>query len=194
MRKLLKGVFLILTIAMLIFFMFNLEKTNMEIPHMGQQQIDAIKGHNATLRDIQHGKITEWIYAHSERISHDTAKVIAKESINTGKPLLIIALLEAESSFIPSSVSSKGAIGISQIMDVHVKDLIKAGIIKERRDLFNVPQSIAACNFILDGMLKKSGGNVSKALDSYLGGRDGGYKARILGNLGDLYISTLEAK
>jgi soluble lytic murein transglycosylase-like protein len=139
-------------------------------------------------------KMAAWVYGRSERISQGTATLIAKEANLTGKPLLILALLEVESNFTPTAVSSKGAIGLSQIMDVHTKDLIKAGIIKEKRDLFNVPQSIRACNFVLDDMLKRTGGNVGKALDLYLGGKDGVYKSRILGNLGDLYVLTLGVK
>jgi len=139
-------------------------------------------------------KLTAWVYSHSERISIDTARFIAQEAIITKKPLLMLALIEVESNFIPTAVSSKGAIGLTQIMDVHTKGLIKAGIIKDRRDLFNVSQSVHACNFILDDMLKRTGGNVGKALDLYLGGKDGAYKNRILGHLGDLYIMTLEVK
>jgi len=139
-------------------------------------------------------KLTAWVYTHSDRISIDTARFIAQEAIITKKPLLMLALIEVESNFIPTAVSSKGAIGLTQIMDVHTKGLIKAGIIKDRRDLFNVSQSVHACNFILDDMLKKTGGNVGKALDLYLGGKDGAYKNRILGHLGDLYILTLEVK
>lgn len=139
-------------------------------------------------------KLTAWVCTHSDRISIDTARFIAQEAIITKKPLLMLALIEVESNFIPTAVSSKGAIGLTQIMDVHTKGLIKAGIIKDRRDLFNVSQSVHACNFILDDMLKKTGGNVGKALDLYLGGKDGAYKNKILGHLGDLYILTLEVK
>lgn len=138
--------------------------------------------------------LTGWIYNKSSRISRNTCKEIAVESVKTGKPLLILAVIQAESEFVPSSVSNKGAMGLAQIMDVHVKDLIKAGIIHEKRDLFNIPQSIHACNFILDGFLKRTGGNVSKALELYLGARDGVYLHKTLSNLADLYVLTLEVK
>lgn len=138
--------------------------------------------------------LTKWVYDKSDRISLDTAKAITKEALKTERPLLMLALVSVESEFVESSASRKGAIGLTQIMPIHTKALIEAKIIKDRRDLYGIEPSIRAGNFILNGFLIRTNGNVQKALELYLGGKDGAYTKRILGNLADLYILTGENK
>ena len=83
----------------------------------------------------------------------------------------------------------------SQVMPgVWEKDLIARGIIKERRDLFDVGPSIAAGDYVLEIFIKESKGNVEKALEKYLGGRDGAYVKRIFSNLANLYVMVGEIK
>jgi len=136
--------------------------------------------------------LTKWVYEHSKQISLNTSKEIVKESMKTNKPLLMLALIEVESNFVPTAVSNKGAIGLTQVMPVyHEKSITAKGIIKERRDLFDVVPSIQAGNFVLDSCLTQSKGDVSKALESYLGGQDKWYVNRILSNLANLYMLTV---
>ena len=141
--------------------------------------------------------LIKWVYDKSSRISLTSAKIISKEVMKTDKPLLLLALIEMESQFVPSAFSSKEAIGLTQVMfedskgkDIHGKALIKSGIIKEKRDLFDITPSIQAGNLILDGYLIQSKGDVPKALERYLGGKDGAYLIRILSNLANLYVLT----
>jgi len=136
--------------------------------------------------------LTKWVYEHSKQISLTTSREIAKEAMKTNKPLLMLALIEVESNFVPTAVSNKGAIGLTQVMPVyHEKSITAKGIIKERRDLFDVVPSIQAGNFVLDSCLTQSKGDVSKALESYLGGQDKWYVNRILSNLANLYMLTV---
>ena len=133
--------------------------------------------------------LTKWVYSKSIKISVGTARQIVKEAMKTDKPLLTLALISIESEFCPSATSSAGAIGLSQIMyNYHGKALIEAKIIKEKRDLYNVADSIKAGSFILNGFLKQTNGDLSKALEKYLGGANTWYVNRILANLGSLYI------
>jgi len=139
--------------------------------------------------------LSKWIYEHSNKISQNTANEIAKEAMKTNKPLLIVALTEVESNFIPSAVSNKGAVGLTQVMfDIHKLTLVKSGIAKEKRDLFDVAPSIQAGNLVLDSCLLQSKGDVSKALELYLGGQDGAYLKKILSNLANLYILAVNHK
>lgn len=134
-------------------------------------------------------KLTDWVYAHSTRISKDTAKQIVKECLKTEKPLLTIALISVESEFCQNAVSNVGAAGLSQVLwGLHGKELISAGIAKERRDLFNIDVSVKAGSLILNRFIKESGGDLSRALVKYLGGYNQWYKARILEDLGSLYL------
>jgi soluble lytic murein transglycosylase-like protein len=140
--------------------------------------------------------LTSWVCNKTDKInlpghgiSRATANEIVKEAMRYKKPLLLLALIEMESGFIPTAVSSKGAIGLTQIMfNTHAKLLKEAEIAKEKRDLFDIKPSIAAGNLILITYLEKSNGDVKKALELYLGGSDGAYLNRILLNLANLYV------
>lgn len=135
--------------------------------------------------------LVKWVYDNSKNISMGTSQSIVKEAMKTNKPLLILALTEVESNFVPTAVSSKGAVGLTQVMyDIHKQDLSKLGIAKEKRDLFDVSPAIQAGNLILDSCLVQSKGDVTKALERYLGGQDGAYVKRILSHLANLYILT----
>jgi len=134
-------------------------------------------------------QLSQWAYSNSSRISRDTVNVIVKEAMTTDKPLLILAIIPVESEFVPSAVSKKGAIGLMQVMfDVHKDMLIKRGIIKDKRDLFDIEPNIQAGNAILDMYLGECKGDVASALEKYLGGQDGVYLKKILSNLANLYI------
>jgi hypothetical protein len=138
--------------------------------------------------EVVETRLVKWVYDHSNKISMKTAKIIVDESMKTNKPLLILALSQVESEFVPTAVSNMGAKGITQVMwKYHGTDLIKAGICKEERDLFDPDISIKAGNFVLDGCLKQ-GVDIEKALKAYLGGKDGFYKNRITENLANLYL------
>ncbi len=130
-----------------------------------------------------------WIYSKSEKISIDTARLIVKEALKTERPLLILAMISAESEFVPSATSPKGAIGLMQIIwHFHGKTLIDAKLAKEKRDLYDISVAIQSGNFLMNGFLKQENGDLEKALHRYLGGKDGYYVKRILLNLGNLYL------
>jgi len=125
---------------------------------------------------------SSWIMRHSSQISEAAAKQIAEEVFKVPNPILMISLIEVESLFIQSAVSKAGAVGLGQIMfEVHKKALAEIGISK-KRDLFNIDCNIKASSFILQGMIKRSNGDLTKALHLYLGGKDGRYVARIFSN------------
>ena len=148
------------------------------------------------LRDKLENKLSEWVYNHSKKISRGQAKFIVTEAMKTDKALLIIALAEYESiGFVPTVVSKKGCVGLMQInfngnngKDVNGKTLVQAGIINEKRDLFEVDRNIRSGDFLLGVYLKQSKGNVLKALDHYLGERDGVYVLEVFSNLAELYL------
>lgn len=134
-------------------------------------------------------RMVKWVFDHSTRTSKRTAKEWVDESLKTNKPLLILALTMQEGEFNPTAVSDKGAKGGTQVMWKYWgPELIKAGICNEERDLFNIDVAVKAGNFVLDVCLKQGGGDITKSLVAYLGGRDGYYKNRITDNLANLYV------
>jgi len=135
--------------------------------------------------------LTKWVYEHSDFISIDTAREIVRHSMQAKNPLLTIALIHVESEFKPTAISKAGAIGLTQVMfKYHGDMLIKAGIIKERRDLLNVRNSIQAGDAVLGMYLKETKGDIEKALHKYLGGRDGFYVNKIAKTVMTLYVLT----
>jgi soluble lytic murein transglycosylase-like protein len=148
----------------------------------------------STQNAVMEVDLTKWVYDHTKQISVTTCKEIVQESLKTNKSLLILALIEVESNFISTAVSNKGAMGLGQIMPgVHEKELIVKGIIKERRDLFDIIPNIRATNHVLSSCLNQSKGDVSKALELYLGGQDGYYIKKISANFMNLYVLVNES-
>lgn len=138
--------------------------------------------------------LTQWVYDHSNRISRAGCREVVIASMKTKRPLLIIALVITESEFVTTAVSAKGALGLTQVMPSWEKHLISKGIIKEKRDLFDIGPSIAAGDEVFGLGLKDSKGDVTKALEAYLGGQDGYYVKRIFANLANLYVLMEAAK
>ena len=139
--------------------------------------------------------LQEWVMGQSSRCSPKQVKLIVQECIKTDIPLLILALIAVESEFNSTAVSSKGAMGLGQIMFFHhSKALQAAGIIKEQRDLFDIEANIKATSFVLGMYLKQNNGDVGKALERYLGGQDGVYQKKILSNLSNLYVKVTGKK
>jgi hypothetical protein len=180
----------------LVWLVFCLLFVDMACDFQGQQ---GTQGVPKTVKELAMTKVdnsnhtetslTKWVYDHSNKISMKTATYIVKEALKTNKPLLLLALPHVESEFTPTAVSNVGAKGLTQVMwRTWGPDLIKMGIAKEERDLFDIDVSIQAGNYVLDQCLKQSGGDVAKTLERYLGGRDGYYKNRITENLANLYI------
>jgi len=135
--------------------------------------------------------LIKWIYDNSERISRATCEEIAQKVMETKYPLLILAIIEVESmKFTPGALSPKiGAIGWCQVRyEVHSASLIKAGIIKEKRDLWDIGSNIKAGAFIFEMYLRQNKGDISKTLESYLGGKDGAYLLRVLINHANLSV------
>jgi Transglycosylase SLT domain len=135
--------------------------------------------------------LVEWVYQHSTLISHSTCQEIVRETLKTKYPLLLLSIIELESKqFSPGAISTKGCIGWCQINPyVHEKELIQTGIIKEKRDLWDTSPNIKAGDFILKSKFMKSGGgDATRALEGYLGGKDGEYVRKILTTFANLSI------
>ena len=127
--------------------------------------------------------LTEWVYKHS-MISRSMAAQIVEGACRTKYPLLLLALMKTESHFIPTAVSKLGAMGLGQVMYYHETKLIKAGILVEMRDIFEIPIGVKSAEFMWAFKLKKAKGDVVTALTFYYGEKD---KKYIDGILGDYY-------
>lgn len=123
--------------------------------------------------------LAKWIYKHS-MISKNMTIQIVENIFQTKHPLFLLALMKEESNFNPTAVSEKGAMGLGQVMPLHEEKLIKAGILIEMRDIFEIPIGVKATEFIWLFKLAKAKGYTKEALRFYYGERDEGYIKRIL--------------
>jgi len=127
--------------------------------------------------------LTKWVYDNSEKIDYDTAFEIVNAALANNHTILVLAVVGAESMFNPYVVSSKGAVGLGQIMYNHWGErLQKRKIAESRRDLFRIKNNIAATGYILDFMMAESKGDVVKTLKMYLGADHSRYKNAVFAN------------
>ena len=128
-----------------------------------------------------------WIIQHSTRCPASIAKIIAKEAIKSEIGIILLALVQRESSFNPFARSKAGAMGLGQIMPSEwVDELGKAGIVQTKRDLYDPVVNMRATAYIFKKYYKQSGENIVKALYKYVGKKDKKYVNDILQNVGDL--------
>jgi len=126
--------------------------------------------------------LKNWVMAYSNRISETTAKEIVAECRKTPHQLFLLALIKVESSFIPTSLSKKGAMGLGQIMSIHAPELIKQNIIKDNRDLFDVGTNIQATSFVFRQFYQQNNWHLRKTMAQYLGEHQEKYFAEIMAN------------
>ena len=128
-------------------------------------------------------KLSQWVYERSSKISRPATRQIVDEVMRYDHPVLLLALLQAESAFSPTAYSSSGAIGLGQITwKIWGKPLVEAGILKEARDLYDVSMNIKATDHIFSLLMKSSKGNTIAALESYVGGKHKAYVEKVAHN------------
>lgn len=126
-------------------------------------------------------KLVEWVYKNSSKISKKTAEEIVTLTLETNFPLMNLAIMKTESSFDPTSISTKGASGIGQQMPKDYEEpLIEAGIISEWRDIFNIPQGVKATEFAWNDKFKLGKGHILESLKLYYGENNREYIDQIL--------------
>lgn len=134
--------------------------------------------------------LTNWIFKNSSNTSKKIAREIVDRVLETNFPLFLLALIKTESTFDPTSISKKGALGLGQVMPRdYEKKLKEAEIITEMRDVFNIPVGIKSTEFAWNDKLVKAEGDIMKALDLYLGENNKGYTNQILKDF--LYLNYL---
>ena len=137
----------------------------------------------------KHDVYIDWILNKSCKISRSMAADIYNAAMSIENGLLLIAMAESESSFNPTAISPKGAVGLNQIMpDIWIEELREQKIIQEKRDLFDYRANLIASNYILTKYYKLTG-SWKKALIKYVGGSES-YAKDVLANYGELNLLT----
>ena len=129
-------------------------------------EVNWIRRYNPSLSEADANDLYRHIERTIQRYHNDPAyqKGVTKQIT----PRLMLSLILRESGFKWSAISDHGAIGLCQVMPLHLKDLERAGI---GTDLFNAEENISAGVYILMGYAKGVD-SITRALSRY----NGGYK------------------
>jgi len=144
----------------------ELENKNLQVVNLKQEKINQIESLNSLkiknveyrISNLQPRLDTQL----KERISISILKNCEKYNLS---PNLVIHLIFRESSFNHMSTSSKGAIGLMQIMFSAHKDKIKIS----KNELYEIENNVDYGCMILKHYIKISKGNLQKALTRYVG-------------------------
>jgi soluble lytic murein transglycosylase-like protein len=113
---------------------------------------------------------------------------IYREAVNNINSDLILAICVVESNFNPGVKSKKGAIGLMGIIPGAWLDELKAqGIVREKKDLYQISNNIASGAYVLQKYLSRTK-TLEKALIDYVGG-DPDYARKVMKALGELYLA-----
>lgn len=100
-------------------------------------------------------------------------------------PSLITSLIATESAYQFNAVSTKNCLGMMQInYAVWRAELAKAGIAKNRRDLYDPAVNIDAGCFIMRKALDQTNNDVERALYLYFGADNRDYSNKVLTGIG----------
>jgi soluble lytic murein transglycosylase-like protein len=117
------------------------------------------------------------------------AAALVHYSAKYGVPVaLTTAVAQAESTFNPNAVSSKGASGVMQVMWKIHNGLLRSNGIQATpgvNPLADPEHAIAAGCLLLSRYIRVYG-SVHKAMDRYYGGPSAGYQRKINGNIAKL--------
>lgn len=114
---------------------------------------------------------SEFVYKYSEENNID--------------PLLIFAIIKAESNFNKDAISNSNAIGLMQIMEETAKEIVQKDLNKEfTEDILLIPEeNIKIGTIYFNKLLKKYDGNIGISLAAYnagIGKVDGWIKNEII--------------
>lgn len=118
-------------------------------------------------------------------------------------PIVLFALVQVESDFDYTSVSKTGAIGLTQISQVWLdptndKSLIKHGVVKSKKDLYDPLNNIMAGGYILrhyvdEGIKRKESNPIRYGVTRYLGGYKNDHYNNLITGIWEYYVHTLLA-
>jgi hypothetical protein len=135
----------------------------------------------------------KYVTQNSQRMYPRLSREIVQSAIKYSdkydlSPILVLAVVEAESEFYPFAISKKDAKGLMQVNPgAHQQLLLQEGIFQEPSDIFDPDRNIEAGCFLLRKFINESP-DFNTALDKYLGADSVSYKAEIHGVMGRILL------
>ena len=148
-----------------------------------------VSRHSTLNVDVFHKYVTRSSQRMYPRLSREIVQSAIKYSDKYDlSPILVLAVVEAESQFYPFALSKKSAKGLMQINpEANQRLLVQEGIFKEASDIFDPERNIEAGCFLLRKFINESP-DFGTALDKYLGADSISYKSEIHGVMGRILL------
>lgn len=166
---------------------YALVSTVAESRHAVADNAAPVSGRSETVAtDRMKPAVVKWMKDNSA-MPEQLLSRIYDEAVSKAHPDLILAICLVESNFNPVIKSNKGAVGLMGIVpSVWVDELKSQGIIKEKSDLYLIPNNIDSGLYVLRKYLKRSN-DLEQALLDYVGG-DLYYVGKVMKALGEIYL------
>jgi len=141
------------------------------IPVYKPNEIKLKVAKNTKLSRKQKQLLFKWckFYAKRSATKADIDNIIKAVYKNTNDPWLMLAITSVESNFDKDAVSSKGAVGLTQVMPLWLPELKKIYNINNINDLKKIGNNITAGNHVITYYTKKEG-NLPAGLNEYVNG------------------------
>jgi len=136
-------------------------------PKSIKKSVKKVKKNKVPEHKAFNAKLVDYVLDNSDECSEEQAEIIVDEVQNHKDPLLLLSIIKVESRFDRKAVSSERAIGLGQIMPLHVKALKKKNIVSSKEDLKRIRPNIKAMNHVLgtyNGNLARYGNSRSYAV------------------------------
>jgi soluble lytic murein transglycosylase-like protein len=159
------------------------------VPPPAPVEVSAASRHSTLSEEVFHEYVTQRSQRTYPRLSREIVQCAIKYSDKYDlSPILVLAVVEAESQFYPFALSKKGAKGLMQInLGANQQLLIQEGIFRDPSDIFDPDRNMEAGCFLLRKFINESP-DFNTALDKYLGADSNSYKAEIHAVMGRILL------
>jgi soluble lytic murein transglycosylase-like protein len=143
--------------------------------------------------------LEEYVSSNNPKVYSRLSKDIVSSARLSGKkysiyPIMILAIIRAESEFNVNAESKTGAEGLMQIqLNIWEGELKTKGILKQRSDIYDPFVNIEAGCYILRSYLDETK-DFNKAMDKYLGAKSKEYKDGIKKYIGEIFMLSITSK
>ena len=160
------------------------------VPRLVPQNIpETIRIHSIDSPEFR-GKLAQWIYDRSQRISKRTARDIVDEVFKYKHPVFLLAIMGPETggTYLPTSKGPTGDYGLGQVVPAQHKELMAKLGVKDARDLYDIDTNIKAMSIIFEEMLARAKGDPVQTMKFYVGAHKTKYQADLFVNFASMML------
>lgn len=177
---------MILSLAFSLGFYYNVNYTQI---HTTSISPTTVKVHSIDSKKITYDEkqlLYRWckFYAKKNVSDTDIMDIVDNAYRYSDYPLLLLSIISVESNFDKNAKSSKGALGLMQVMPLWISEFKNTLNIKTKKDLKKIRNNIRAGDYIISYYTQKEG-NLSDGLNEYVNGSSA-YVKKVLTRYADI--------